>query len=209
MRLSSALPEGKSTNLDTGRYIEHRTPLKVRIQKFLHRQIDFVPQLDRKQPQLLFPVVPARIVVQALKETTDRLDENMSEDGEGGLCASQFEDHDMDQLLALHHTTLRIRSDIKASPSNNDCTSINADNAAKLVPESIFTLLSVRLTEEHGDADVDKIMQMLSLSIEQDIGHAVSKVKVHTTKHVGLGMTIYQATRSKELLNSSTRPGTV
>ena len=28
----------------------------------------------------------------------------MKKDGGGGSCASQFEDHDMDQLLALHHT---------------------------------------------------------------------------------------------------------
>ena len=65
---------------------------KVRLQKLLHGQIDFVPQLDRNQSQLLFSVVPARIVVQAQKETTDKQDK-------------KDEDHDMDQLLALHHTS--------------------------------------------------------------------------------------------------------
>ena len=74
-------------------------------------EIDFVPQLDRRQPPLLFPALPARIVVQSLKETTDKPDEKMPDDGEGDLRASQFEDHDMDQLLALHHATLCIRSD--------------------------------------------------------------------------------------------------
>ena len=69
----------------------------------------FVPQSDRTQPQLLFTAVLARIVVQTLKETTDKLDEKMSEEGGGALRASQFEDHDMEQLLALHHTALRIK----------------------------------------------------------------------------------------------------
>ena len=107
----------------------------------------------------------------------------------------------MDQLLALHHTALRIRSDIQASPSNSDCTSINADNAAKLVHESLFMLLSVLFTGEHGDADVDERTRMLSLSIAQDIVHAVSKGKVLTSRHVRFGMTIHQATRSKDLVN--------
>ena len=68
----------------------------------------------------MFPVVPVRIVVQALKETTDKLDDKMYEDGWGGLRASQFEDHDMDQLLALHYTALRIIYDMQASPLNID-----------------------------------------------------------------------------------------
>ena len=44
----------------------------------MHGQIDFVSQLDRKQTQLWFPVVSARIVVQTLKGKTGKLDENMS-----------------------------------------------------------------------------------------------------------------------------------
>ena len=109
----------------------------------------------------------------------------MCEDGGGGLRVSQFEDQGMDQLLALHHIALRIRSDIQASPSNSECTSINADNADKLVPESIFMLLSVLLTGKHGYADIDERTRRLSLSIAEDIVHAVSKGKVLTPKHDG------------------------
>ena len=65
----------------------------------------------------------------------------------------------MDQLLALHHTALRIRSNIQASPSNSDCTSINTDNAAKLVPEIIFILPS-RIKRDRED--VKKLQDMLS-----------------------------------------------
>ena len=107
--------------------------------------------------------------------------------------------NDMDQLLVLHHTALRIRSDIQASPSHSDCTSINADNAAKLVSESLFMLLSVLLTGEHGA--VDERTRRLSLSIVHYIVHAVSKGNVVTPKHIGLGMTIHQATRSIEHVN--------
>ena len=86
--------------------------------------------------------VPVRSVVQALKET-EKLDDTACESYEKVLRASQFVDQDREDVLALHHTALRIRADIQDSPSYNKCSSVNADDAAKIVPESLFMFLSV------------------------------------------------------------------
>ena len=173
----------------------------MKLQDLLKGEIDFVPQLDPQKPQLLFPTVPVQIVVQALKEKTDNVDDIACEGYENGLRASQFVDQDRENVLALHHTALHIRADIRDSPSYNNCSSVNIDDVAKIITESLFMFLSVILTGEPGEIEVDARTRMLSLSIAQDIVHAVSKGKALTPKHVGLGMTLHQATCSKDLVN--------
>ena len=71
------------------RYSQLLSELEVEVTKntFQSQITEIVAQLDQKQPQLLFPAVSARIVVHALKETTDKLDEKMSEDGGGAAVA--------------------------------------------------------------------------------------------------------------------------
>ena len=70
-------------------------------------------------------------------------------------------------------------------------------------------LLNILPTGKHGDADVDERTQRLYLSIAQVIAHAVSKGQVLTTKHIRLGMTIHQATRSNDRVNLFHKASTV
>ena len=56
---------------------------------------------------------------------------------------------------------------------------------------------------------VDERTRRLSLSIAPVIVHAVPKGKVLTTNHVGLGMTIHQATRSNDRVNLFHKASTV
>ena len=82
------------------------------------------------------------------------------------------------------------------------------DDVTKIVPKRHFMFLSVLLTSDAGESeDVDETTRRLSLSIAQDIIYAVSKGKSLTPKHVGLGMTIHQATRSKSLVNMFNKAG--
>ena len=57
--------------------------------------IKFVPQLGPHEPQLLFPVVPAKVVVQTLNETKDELEDVVSEQGLH-TCLSGQTDEDAD-----------------------------------------------------------------------------------------------------------------
>ena len=51
------------------------------------------------------------------------------------------------------------------------------------------------------DDDADDTTRRLSLSFGQDPDHAISKGKTLTPKHVGFGMSIHQATRSRTLVS--------
>ena len=65
---------------------------------------------------LLFPKVPAQIVIQSLKDRTNKLENTLGNDEESSQ-ASQFVNEDIEEVLVLHHTALRIRADLRKSPS--------------------------------------------------------------------------------------------
>ena len=65
---------------------------------------------------------------------------------EQGLHTSQFIGEDVQNILGLPHTALKIRADVKHSPQYGNCASVNIDDAAKLVPQSLCLFLSVLLT---------------------------------------------------------------
>ena len=52
---------------------------------------------------------------------------------------------------------------------------------------------------EYEDDDLSE--HRCVLSIAQDMMFGVSEVKILTPKHMGLGLSMHQATRSKELVN--------
>ena len=52
---------------------------------------------------------------------------------------------------------------------------------------------------EYGDDDIS--VHSCVLSIAQDMVFGVSEGKILTPKHMGLGLSTHQATRSKELVN--------
>jgi hypothetical protein len=95
--------------VDAGCYKQNRSSFKKNLQRLLQGQIEFVLHLDPHEPQLLFPALLAKIVVQALKKTTDELDDAMAEEDSH---ASQLIGKDADSILTLHDAALIIRADI-------------------------------------------------------------------------------------------------
>lgn len=186
--------------IEAGSYKENKKGFKEKLQHLLQGNIEFVSQIDPHEPQILFPTVPTKIVVQALKETKDELGAMV----EPGLCSSQFINEDAAKLLTLHHAALQIRADIKDLSCYDNCATVNIEDTTHIVPQSLYLFLSVLLTGDTqvGQAeDVDAATRRLALSFAQDIVHAVTKGKTLTPKHVGLGMTIHQATRSRTLVD--------
>ena len=86
------------------------------------------------------------------------------------------------------------------------------------MPESLYIFLNLLLggqqlleTEINND-DSDKhdsFRQTRILSIAQDLIYTASGDKLHTPKHIGLGSSLHQATRSKELVEMFHRAGHV
>ena len=115
--------------IEAGLYKNNKTRFKA-----LPGQIDFVPQIESHQPQLLFPTKAAKIVVQTLKKRSDELEDAIAMQN---ISVSQFSDTETDELLALHHTALRIRRDVKECPGLQNCGSVSKEDAAKVVPQSL------------------------------------------------------------------------
>ncbi len=91
------------------------------------------------------------------------------------------------------------------SESGIDCIgSIDEQSAESVVPESLFMLISLLCA---GDQENDVNMKTRMLSICQDIVFLVSRGRKLTPKHIGLGLTVHQATQSKELVQLLCSPG--
>jgi len=143
-------------------YHQQKTWFKEKLEKLFPGQIDFVPQLDPHQPQLLFSTGETKVLVQTLKKKTDELcDEQAMND----LKASQFSDTETEELLALYHMSPCIRGDIRASPGHNNCAVINKEDTLKIIPESLFMLLSILLTGDIDNLDENSYMERAVLSI--------------------------------------------
>ena len=183
--------------IEAGLYRDNKTRFKEKLIKALPGQIDFVPQLESHQPQLLFPTNAAKIVVQRLKKRSDELEEAIAMQN---ISVPQFSDKETDELLALHHTALRIRRDIKECPGLQNCGSVSKEDATKVVPQSLYTFICLLLNGEQDENEENKNTKRVALRTSQDIVYAVSKRKKLTPKHIGIGMALHQATRSRTLV---------
>lgn len=112
-------------------------------------------------------------------------------------------------FLEMVHLALKLRSDILQAPEYKGFQ-ISDDEAIACVPDSLFMFLRLMiggqsLLDYEADEREEKVMtekeskvQNVVLSIAQDLVYSVSKR--WTPKHVGLGSTLHQSTRSKDLV---------
>ena len=130
-----------------------------------------------------------------------------------------------DEFLYMVHVALKLRSDILHHPKY---TGLNVceEAAISCVPDSVYmflrrllgqSLLQVSYDEDSGNEDVDSCaeyeceaeahgdqeesrQQSRVLSLAQDLIYSVSGEKRWTPTLVGLGSTLHQTTRSKQLV---------
>ena len=176
---------------------------KERIQNVLGRSVTFVPPLNRSEPHLVVSSNLGETALQhLLKEPGQRLNLNQ-ESCDDELVNDAIEDVDLDaELLSwLYRVSVKVHHDVKSVLGHDCIGKINQASAEKIVPESLFMLISLLCTghqEEEKESDID--MKPRILSICQDILFLASRGRKLTPKHVGLGLTVHQATRSKELV---------
>lgn len=117
-----------------------------------------------------------------------------------------------DDFLSMVHMALKLRSDIQSQPEFTG-VDVNENAAIDCVPASLCMFIRLliggqALLEEANDKEgventLDKresFVQSRVLSISQDIVFNVSGERKTSPKHVGLGLTLHQATRSKSLV---------
>lgn len=114
-----------------------------------------------------------------------------------------IEDIDLDvKLLSwLYRVAVKVHHDVKSAPTHGCIGNINQESVKDIIPRSSFILVSLLCTgsqEEENEADTDLKTRVLSMC--QDIVFVASRGRKLTPKHLGLGLTLHQATRSKELV---------
>ena len=181
--------------LSPGDYRSNR--FKERIQAFRGEDIAFVPPLNPSEPHL---IVYADLGEAALRSL---LTIPINESDDDDLNGDSTEDVDLDaELLSwLYRVAVKVHHDIKVSP-NHDCIGkISKASAEEIVQESLFMLISLLCTgyqEEFQESHDDVKARILSIC--QDIIFLSSRGHKLTPKHIGIGLTVHQATRSKQLV---------
>ena len=118
-------------------------------------------------------------------------------------------------LQEIVHSALHLRRDLEEKHGHPSAwQDLTSSAVSRIVPESLFLFLSVLF----GGTDVLDLLDDIGgggsndgqaygddqeriLNIAQDIIFAISKGRKLTPKHVGLGMTLHQATRSEALVD--------
>ena len=157
--------------------------------------------MNPREPLLIIPLKSAGEIVQLLKKSVDEPPE--SQESELVLNKTAAHVSESQYMLYMYHVAQKLRQEILSSNSCNHYFGINTENAACCIPKSLYVFLRLLCTgkdpTEHEDDD--ESVRRCVLSIAQDIMFGVSKGKILTPKHIGLGLSVHQATRSKELVN--------
>jgi hypothetical protein len=187
--------------LEAPTYDSCRKKLKLKILERFKDGISFVQQYNLNQSQLIIPSDVNLILdaVSILKQNKDDEKENVFADVVS--TANDSTDRERELMLFMYHTAAKIRSDILALREDINILDISEKNAKKIIPNSLYRLISLMCGRDMDENDLELANETKCLSVCQDIVHVVSNGSVTTPKHVGLAVTIHQATRSKELIN--------
>ena len=112
-------------------------------------------------------------------------------------------------FLTLVHVALKLRSDILCHPAYKGFQ-VSKDAAKACIPDSLYMFLKVSFggqsileNDNVNDNTDDNVLAACDdriVSVAQDMVYGASKEKMWTPKHVGLGLTLHQVTRSKQLV---------
>ena len=188
-------------NLQPGEYRGNR--FKERIQNFLRGRVSFVPPLNPAEPSLIVSSNLSEAALRLLVKEPDVHSYSQPCDTKG-LNNDAIEGIDMDtELLSwLYRVAIKLHHDLKSAPTHSCIGNITKENAEEIVPDSLYILISLLCNgqPEENEETTEDNMKTRILSICQDIIFLSSGNRKLTPKHIGLGLTIHQATRSKELV---------
>lgn len=182
-------------DIDPGPYRSNR--FKEKLQQVAGNEADFIAPLDRNESMLVFPSGSS---IENLRMTLKNVDQG----GDSLMLETSNVAADMDaELLSwLYRVAVKILADIRDAPEFNIVGGIDVAHAEKVVPESLYLFLRLLCcgddlddVESDGDAKHIKV-----LNTAQDVVFLACKGRRTTPKHLGLGLTVHQATRSKDLV---------
>jgi uncharacterized protein YdcH (DUF465 family) len=196
----------QDTNEEVPRYfISRRTSFKEKVESLCRDIYEFhvlEKADDHEKGTVLVPREFCHIPIAKMLSTDEEEEDN--------IFIPMYKPQD-DIFLSLVHTALKLRSDILAHPPYKG-VKVSKEAALSCVPDSVYMFLKVlyggpEVLEDSQDKDDNSddknadIYEDRLLSVAQDLIYGVSHGKMFTPKHVGLGSTLHQATRSRELVD--------
>ena len=203
---------------DTGKevpqsFLSRRSSFKEKLRSLINEFFEFhvlSRNADCEKRTILVPKQFAHIAIDQIVAS--------SHDSNTEVCKMTLFKPD-DTFLSLVHVALRLRADI-LSHKPYVGMNISKDEAAASVPETLHMFMKVLYGgQEAFDEDIEEDEEEntcinnnahfcdRALSVAQDIVFGVSGGKQLTPKHIGLGSTLHQATRSKHLVQMFHKAG--
>lgn len=124
------------------------------------------------------------------------------EDNERDMLHDDVLDDEAFILREMHHVSEKLKSDIDKVTSHSTYDNLDIKHCESQVPTSLYMFLCMLLSQD-SDIETENVsgkQKTHILSIEQDIIYASSKGRILTPKHIGLGISVHHATRSKSLV---------
>ena len=136
----------QNNHLQPGVYRSNR--FKERIQDFIGGSVSFVPPLNRSEPHLVVSSNLGETALQhLLKEPNQQLNLHQGScDDELNNDAVEDVDLDAELLSWLYRVSVKVHQDVKAVPGHDCIGNVNQASAEKIVPESLFILISLLCT---------------------------------------------------------------
>lgn len=180
-------------DLEPGIYKSYN--FKTKLDKLLKGKALFVQSLSPTEPLMVFPEMTAEVAFQNIRKTMRDEQESQDDTKEMSMaCENEI-------LSWLYWVSLKIKADIRESPIHEVIGGIDQRHAEQVVPESLYLLLRLLCTDDADQENVDEQpLNTKLLSIAQDIVFLASGGQRPTPKHIGIGVAVHQATRSKGLV---------
>ena len=195
------LAEESSTIIQPS-YYSRRSTFKEKLQSQLGDIFTFFQSLDRSTSERKTMLIPTKyqhtavLQMKEIEETEEMLPQYVPQE---------------DIFLSLVHVALKIRGDMMETPGHKGF-SVSEDEAISCIPDSLYMLLRLifggqEALEDDSSENNEDLVQSRVLSIAQDLVYCISGGRKWTPKHIGLGNTLHQATRSKDLVELFNKAG--
>jgi hypothetical protein len=177
---------------------------KNKVKESLGNKVVFIQPLNPSESLLM---ISADLGEAALQSILQESQVNCVDGEKNGLSLDALEDVNIDtELLSwLFRVAIKVHQDIKVTPGQENIGNIDIQSAEKVVPDTLYMLIRLLCagevdTTDESNTELDVDLKRKVLSICQDIVFLSSRGRKRTPKHVGIGLTVHQATRSKELV---------
>ena len=162
------------------------------VKKALGEQASFARPINQQAHLLIYPSKKSQLALAQQLATTI--------DDEGSDIILALQNNSLQQLV---HTALHIRNELENTGHKSGWGGIDSQHVRPIIPESLYLFISILLGGtnmlDNEQTLIDKLHNNIC-STAQDIIYLASGKKKLTPKHIGLDLTLHQATRSEKLV---------